>query len=140
MASGLQFAGQPVSRRKDLPTHFTDTQNNPPAVLLQLCTHRDLRVEHFRDRTPFLRRLGILLERCRVRARHFAHHIDVTLRDRPPGIQLLERQGHSRRNALGRKIRPAQLRRERHREASRMRRCNQLLGIGPGSILEARSK
>jgi hypothetical protein len=85
------IAGQLASRRKDLSKHFTDTQNNPPAVLLQLCTHRDFRVEHFRNRTPLLRRFRVFLECSRVCPGHLAHDIDVTLRDRPSRIELLER-------------------------------------------------
>ena len=52
--------------------------------LLQLRVHRDLRVEHLRNRTALLGRLGILLEGRCVRARHLAHNINVAGSNRPP--------------------------------------------------------
>ena len=52
--------------------------------LLQLRVHRDLRVEHLRNRASLLRRFGILLKRRGIGTRHLADNINVTGSNRPP--------------------------------------------------------
>ena len=56
---------------------------NVEHLLLQTRIHRDLGVQHLRNRAPLLRRLGIFLKSGSICTRHFAHHVDVALRDCP---------------------------------------------------------
>jgi hypothetical protein len=58
--------------------------------LLQLSVHRNLRVQHLRDRTSFLGVFGALLEGRGIRARDFSHDVDMAGRDRPSRIQFLQ--------------------------------------------------
>ncbi len=56
---------------------------SPKPPLLELRVHRDFRIQYFRHRTALLGRLGILLESRRIRARNFAHDINMTRRNGP---------------------------------------------------------
>jgi len=74
-----------------LPSGFAAVQDDLPhrataikQPLLQLGVHRDLRVEHLRNRTSLLRRFGILLKRRGIGTRHLADNINVTGSNRPP--------------------------------------------------------
>src|ERR1700719_1410440 len=113
---------------------------SPKTSLPQLRTHRNLSVQHLRHRTSLLRCLRVLLESRRISARDFPYHINMARRNCPSRIQFVERQRDRGRNALWSQVRPAQLRRQRHRKTSRMCRRNQFFGIRPCSILKPRRK
>src|SRR5208282_3747028 len=92
--SDLQCSGGPkaaVSGRSTLLfyRHVTDCQTTfatEQHPLSELRRHGDFRVQDFRYRTAFLRRLRIFLKRRRVRARNLAYDIEVARCNRPSRI------------------------------------------------------
>ena len=137
-----RYATTPLSSIKKTPHSparvIPDIGRRETGLRFQLRRHRDLRIQHLRNWAAFLSRLRILLKRCRVRSRNFSHHVQMALRNCPPGIQLFHGQRHVCIDAGRSQIRRSQLRRKRHREARRVRRRNQLFRVRPRSILKSR--
>jgi hypothetical protein len=86
--------------------------------------------------TVGLRVGGDRVERRAIDPRDLRVEIEMRGGDRPRAPTCLERDRRGRGDPLGRVIRLAESRRERHGEAGRVRRGDQLLGIRSGSALE----
>src|ERR1035437_1513245 len=73
---------------------------NLEPLLSQLRVHRNLRVEHLRDRASRLRILCRRVKRVCARPRNFRNHIQMHRRDRPSRFELFHSQRRRGVNAL----------------------------------------
>src|SRR6266571_1250544 len=108
-------------------------------LLSQLRHQVDLRPRQgLRYRTTLLRSLGELLEFPVVDSRHFALRVEVNLCNRKAVANFLKSHPGLCVHAFGRE--PVLLERcgKRHRETTRVRRADELFGIGSRAALHAR--
>src|SRR5262249_8115640 len=84
--------------------------------------------------------LRMLGKGLRIQARHLGLRVELDPGDPEPPVDALEMHLGRGVDAPGRELGPAQARRQGHGEAPRVRRADQLLGIGSGSVLEPRAE
>src|SRR2546422_8207423 len=100
----------------------------------------DFCLEQLRNRAARFRGLNRCVELGLVRARNFSDQVEMTLGDGEAVREFFERNGSRRLQFLCGQSRVAELRGKRHREAPRMRRSKEFLGICADPIFKSRAE
>ena len=135
---------EPDKHSEDSRPHLGRVPSPGPAGLC--VTSNEPRVENDlhvgRDRpgndAVRLRSLGVFGESRSVDSGNFGLTVELDPGDREAGVVLEQLHSRLARDALRREARAAETGGERHREASGVRRAQELFGVRSGALLEAR--